>query len=1091
MINLLLATAGQCGLKGPTTATQFTYEDLGNNVMKIETHLDHCNKKYILYPRAESPPDLGAEYSYFGVPLQKVALTETVTNTFFEELDIVDHIKVASPLSTSSCLAKKLEDGSTTAYVSSGDAHVAQMADAEIEAVVTSPYNVGAGQPHHVSQPHGAKVICESSTADPSPLASAEWVKFWGYFFGKSTEAEASFCATESRYTCNSLVAKQKNVDSVAVPKVVFASAPSQWGAASIAMPPFKDIFVHDAGGVYPDMSAYESYKKLHFSGTQVSGYDFTGDTASFHAALKEADVIVDETWPHGQTLASIAEAYQLPKLRVGQSAKFAESDDPGTDQHGWALVSHGVGEKLFTIDETGTVVGELAESATHNGDGSWTIALKAGHHFSDGSPVTAADVVTCIGRTNGMNSAARSITGTMTLVAEGDLTVKITSENPTNFMQNVLASYMFAVYKGTPAVNNMTATPPTKEGGHVFTGPYAIHSDTVLSASNKVIELVPNTFYPNANHRTPITLKLYGSGDDVAKAIIDDEIDMAFFSGSLPPNDLAALNWNAGISIKSFAVGYQYYMFMNTKRASLSDVKVRKALALALDRQALAEATTPPGMPAEAVAASVATGAFPSSSSWGAAHSKLEFNKAQAATLLDEAGWVLVDGKRTKDGVKLTLDIVLYKWRADLVAMAPHIVQMFGDLGIDATAREKNDGGYIEESGGIFDLLLWAQDGLASGGNDPLWFYDTFAKTGPATPAVVNIADAQCTLEQANNDECCASNCWTGQNFAQYSSANIDAKIAALAAAQGADRIAAEKAVRDAVVDEVPFTVLTAATWHVAVTERTASYTPYGSDYHVIQKTMPASDWPKAFVNGRVYALDGTMDKSGPPYGGTDWYQTRVAQPDGFLSDLIDVLHPTGADYAPAGMKYLRHVETGTNKLVTAADTCPSPVHAQTCEALAAAASDGALKNALVAETAVASANEAEALAAANALAAAAQAEKEAALAAAAAAAEAEKEAALAAAEAAAEAEKEAAIAAEQAKTTQAPKTQAPTTQAPATEGQAAAEPVDNTALFVVIGVLAGTTIIAVIAAAAWLLGKAMATPPPATKGGKAANAV
>lgn len=61
----------------------------------------------------------------------------------------------------------------------------------------------------------------------------------------------------------------------------------------------------------------------------------------------------------------------------------------------------------------------------------------------------------------------------------------------------------------------------------------------------------------------------------------------------------------------------------------------------------------------------------------------------------------------------------------------------------------------------------------------------------------------------------------------------------------------------------------------------------------------------------------------------------------------------------------------------------------------------------------------------------------------------------------------------------------------ATATEGQAAAEPVDNTALYVVIGVLAGTTIIAVIAAAAWLLGKAMATPPPATKGGKAANAV
>ena len=57
----------------------------------------------------------------------------------------------------------------------------------------------------------------------------------------------------------------------------------------------------------------------------------------------------------------------------------------------------------------------------------------------------------------------------------------------------------------------------------------------------------------------------------------------------------------------------------------------------------------------------------------------------------------------------------------------------------------------------------------------------------------------------------------------------------------------------------------------------------------------MPASDWPKAFVNGRV-ALDSTMDKSGPPCSGTNWYQTRVAQPDN-LYDLIDVLHPTGAD--------------------------------------------------------------------------------------------------------------------------------------------------------------------------------------------------
>ena len=49
----------------------------------------------------------------------------------------------------------------------------------------------------------------------------------------------------------------------------------------------------------------------------------------------------------------------------------------------------------------------------------------------------------------------------------------------------------------------------------------------------------------------------------------------------------------------------------------------------------------------------------------------------------------------------------------------------------------------------------------------------------------------------------------------------------------------------------------------------------------------------------------------------------------------------------------------------------------------------------------------------------------------------------------------------------------------------------VDDTALFVVIGVLRGHDAIIAVIAAAWLLGKARATPPPATKGGKAANAV
>ena len=56
-------------------------------------------------------------------------------------------------------------------------------------------------------------------------------------------------------------------------------------------------------------------------------------------------------------------------------------------------------------------------------------------------------------------------------------------------------------------------------------------------------------------------------------------------------------LNWRHGVSVKSFPVGYQYMMFFNTQRAWASDVNVRRAVSLAIDRLQLALATAPPGL--------------------------------------------------------------------------------------------------------------------------------------------------------------------------------------------------------------------------------------------------------------------------------------------------------------------------------------------------------------------------------------------------------------------------------------------------------------------------------------------------------------
>ena len=640
------------------------------------------------------------------------------------------------------------------------------------------------------------------------------------------------------------------------MPKVVFASY--RWGKHSLHVPPYKGQFVHDAGGTFPDLSAFDRFKKMHWTNTQVSAFEFTGGSVpdggdnltQFHAALQLADVIIDESYPYGQTLKTIADGYMLPALKVGQTF-MANHEDPAVGTAGWSLVSHGIGEKLFSVDDQGQLIPHLASSIVRISPDTWEVTLAPSRHFSDGSPVTAADVVYSLGRTNGMLPQARSSVGTMTLSAQSELKVSIKTQINTPVMASVLAENPFVVYKNLP-------TAPLNR--QVFTGPYAVKDH---NATSGILNLVPNTHYPNANQRVPIMIKRYSTGGEVNDALQSGEIDMGF---NLPANSVAQLNWAEDVTVKSHAVGYQYMMFFDTAKPKLADKKVRQALALMVDRPALAQATAPPGMGAADVAASVATGPFPSNTMWGKTHSPLPTNATEAARLLDEAGWLLVNGVRTNPGgEQLRLDLVYYNFRADLVTMAPIIKDQLAGLGVLATVREDNGGKYMVEPGCSvncsqgFDLLLWAQNTLPSG--DPNMFLQQFFKTQDVLYGE-----------------------WDSQNFAQLSSSEIDQALAVLGPAQGNARITAASEAHRAILEEVPATFLTTATWHVGLSSRVKSYEPWGSDYHVIKTSMPASNWPPAIINGRVYTLDGTMDAKGPPTGGSDWYESRVAEPDGAL---------------------------------------------------------------------------------------------------------------------------------------------------------------------------------------------------------------
>lgn len=489
--------------------------------------------------------------------------------------------------------------------------------------------------------------------------------------------------------------------------------------------------------------------------------------------------------------------------------------DDPAVGSAGWSLVMHGIGEKLFTLNSNDELVPSLASGIVPSSNG-WMLTLKPGRKFSDGTSITATHVMNALQRTNQRLPAARTEVGDMTFVVQDALNLQISTSIPYN-MEVVLGNWPFVIYKAGPSGDIETS--------RVFSGPYAVAS-TSLDANGAIdvvdiMDLVPNSYHPGASQRVPMQIRRYASKQEVGTAFQTGEIDMGF---DLDPDDVPLLNWQSGVEVKSFVTGYTYMAHFNTQRAVLSDVNVRRALTLAIDRPALTAATAPDGLPSTLTAGMAATGAFPPSfTTWGSIDRQPALNTTEAAALLDAAGWIVDvgDGIRKKDGVNLALEIVYYTFRSDLVIMAPLIQASYIALGIEATIRVNDDGNFMDGdgAGSGFDLLLWAQHTLPAG--DPYWFLNTFFRSSPPILGI-----------------------WGQKNFAQINSTTIDAALDAIttSASDGAAWSTAVHTAHDAILAEYPVTFLSIGVWHVGLNGRMSSYEPWGSDYYIIKEDMPAS---------------------------------------------------------------------------------------------------------------------------------------------------------------------------------------------------------------------------------------------------------
>ena len=366
--------------------------------------------------------------------------------------------------------------------------------------------------------------------------------------------------------------------------------------------------------------------------------------------------------------------------------------------------------EPLGRYDETGNMVPYLAEDIPTVANGgvaedlkSITWKLKSGLLWSDGSPVTSADVKLtaeyCMHPEGGCAQGAK-FDGVDSVEAIDDLTIKVTFKEPKPnpygpFMGGqspILQAAQFADCLGAKAPECTTAN-----FGPIGTGPFVVDE----FKPNDVITMSANPNYRDPAKPAFATLTFKGGGDATAagRAVMETgEFDYAW-NMQLAPDVLAKMaEGGKGTPISAFGTLVERIEVNMTdpspslpegERATvahphpfLSDVRVRKALSMAIDRALLVEVGYgQAGRPTCNLVPGPAIYASPNTDC-------LTQDIAGANALLDEAGWVKgADGVRAKDGVRMSM---LYQTstnavRQDFQAL---IKQWWNEIGIEVELR-------------------------------------------------------------------------------------------------------------------------------------------------------------------------------------------------------------------------------------------------------------------------------------------------------------------------------------------------------------------------------------------------------------------
>ena len=403
--------------------------------------------------------------------------------------------------------------------------------------------------------------------------------------------------------------------------------------------------------------------------------------------------------------------------VAMGPTSEPEAGFDPA---FGWGAGEH-VHEPLIqstlTVTNTDLTIGyDLATDYSVSEDGlTWTVTIRDDAYFTDGEPLTAADVAFTY-NTVKATSSVNDFTMLDRAEATDDTTVVFHMTRPFSIWP-----YTMAVVGIVPEHAYDSAT----YGIHpVGSGRYMLEQ---WDRGQQVI-LTANPNYYGEQPKMQRVIILFMEEDAAFLAAQAGQVDVAYTSATYSGEtvegySLAAYDSvdNRGINLPAVPAGTD-----REGRAVgndfTADVRVRRAINIGIDRQEMIDhVLNGYGTPAYSICDQLP---------WYNEASEVEYDPEAAAALLDEAGWTLgEDGVRMKDGVRAELNLLYSNGDSVRQALAADLANQLGELGIACTIEGVGwDTAYDRA---LSEPLLWGW-----GAHTPMELYNIYHTIGETSSA-------------------------------------------------------------------------------------------------------------------------------------------------------------------------------------------------------------------------------------------------------------------------------------------------------------------------------------------------------------------